>query len=839
MALPSSGPLSLTDIQTEFGGTNPIGLSEYYAGGGLVPAGTTGTYGAVPSSGTISIQNFYGTANYYTINNSLRLRGSATGYLSRTPGSASSTTTWTWSAWVKRGSLGGFQRIFNAINAGNNTTIFEFNSSDKLHLNLQVAGSNVSDIVTTQVFRDPSAWYHFVFTWDTTNATAANRIRMYVNGSQITAFDSASYPAQNYSGGFVNTINPHYIGGNSSPMDGYVAEVNFVNAQALTPSSFGATNSATGVWQPVAYTGTYGTNGFYLKFSNIALTSGSNTGLGQDFSGNGNFWNTNNISVTSGTTYDAMTDSPTPVSATVGNYAVLNPLDNGGNTLSAGNLNVAGGVDKLIRATFGMSSGKWYCEVTITAVGGSVNIGIANSNASNTSVGNNANSWAYNNTGVKVTNASGSAYGATYTTNDIIGIAFDADTGSLTFYKNNVSQGVAFTGLTSGPYFIAFGSNAPTLAFNFGQRPFVYTPPTGFNRLNTYNLATSTIVKGNSYMDATLYTGNGGTQSVTNAASFKPDFLWIKRRDASAFHHLQNSSTALVSGVYPYLSSNSTSGNQNDTPLGVTAINSNGFTVVDNGAGNGGVNGTSQTFVGWQWNANNGTTSSNTQGSITSTVQANTTAGFSIVTYTGNGVAGATFGHGLGVAPKMIAFKARSLTNNWGVWHTSLGVNGALNFNTTAAVSVQNAYFNGTLPTSTLVTVGTDNSFNSNGATYVAYCWAEIAGFSKFDKYTGNGSTDGPFVYTGFRPKFVMTKRTDALNDWNMFDAGRNLYNATNNILAASLSNAEFANDANNPIDFLSNGFKLRGSNAGTNASGGTYIYMAFAENPFKNANAR
>ena len=277
----------------------------------------------------------------YNLTNSLRFRSSASAYLSRTPGVApTSNKIMTLSMWVKRGALGSPQQsLMGSPNTGNADN-FRFSTSDTLSMDFQDGAVGI--LTTTQVFRDPSAWYHIVLSIDTTQATASNRAKIYVNGSQVTAFGTATYPAQNTVVTFSST-NATYLGryGNAAQnyFDGYMTEVNFVDGQALTPSSFGSTNATTGVWQPAKYTGTYGTNGFYLNFNSIALTSGSNTGLGKDNSGNGNYWNTNNISVTAGTTYDAMTDVPTLTSATVANYCVMNPLDYFRSSPTSGNLN--------------------------------------------------------------------------------------------------------------------------------------------------------------------------------------------------------------------------------------------------------------------------------------------------------------------------------------------------------------------------------------------------------------------------------------------------------------------------------------------------------------------
>ena len=774
----------------------------------------------------------------YNLTNSLRFRASASAYLSRTM-SASGTTT-TWSMWVKRGTLGTTQALVGFSYSGTTSFGMQFNSDNTLNLYNYSSGFTLN-LTTTQVFRDPSAWYHLVFTIDTTQATAANRAKIYVNGNQVTAFGTATYPSQNSSLniGTSTSVGIGVLGQQAVQyFDGYLTEFNLIDGQALTPSSFGSTNATTGVWQPAKYTGTYGTNGFYLNFNSIALTSGSNTGLGKDNSGNGNYWNTNNISVTAGSTYDAMTDVPTLTSATVANYSVLNPLTSlsGRTTLSAANLQVLGnsavesGVDY---GTIGVTNGKWYWENTVIAASGSYpNLGAARI-LYNPSNGKYLGSTETGGTGI-FTNGAVYKEGSllttvtTYTTGDIIGIALDLDNLTCAFYKNNTLL-YTTTGLTAGTYWAGIASyNSSSAAINFGQRPFSYTPPTGFVALNTFNLPSSTIVQGNKYMDATTYTGNLTGQSITNAAIFQPDLVWIKSRSAATDHKLTDS----VRGVTKALISDTTGAETTDV-TGMTAFNTNGFTLGASTT----YNNTSATYVGWQWQAGQGSTSSNTNGSITSTVSVNATAGFSVVTYTGTG-ANATVGHGLGVAPKMVITKNRGATSDWAVWHTSL-TSGAyyLLLDTTAAQASGTTYWNSTVPTSSVFSVGTATPTNVSTNTYVAYCWAEIAGFSKFGSYTGNGSTDGPFVYTGFRPKFVMIKSSSGVEQWDINDTSRDVYNAAQYYLAPNSSGAE--GSVNPTMDILSNGFKIRYSAAPWNTSGGTYIYAAFAENPFKNANAR
>jgi hypothetical protein len=583
----------------------------------------------------------------------------------------------------------------------------------------------------------------------------------------------------------------------------------------------------------------------------VAMTSGTvgtYSLIANDASPNGNNWTPNNINaITVGTTYDAMLDVPTNTSATVANYAVLNPLDTGANTtISDGNLKYvtssSGGVGTC-RGTFGVTSGKWYFEITAGSTANANTVGIANANMNvTTGLGDNANGWGYSNDGYVYNNGSGTNTSATWGSGDIAGIAFDADSGKLWFAKNNTwvlsgnpSAGTSptFTGLTGNTFFPAVsdygGGSTSNLVANFGQRPFSYTPPTGFVALNTFNLPTPTILQGNKYMDATLWTGTGTNLNVVNASQFKPDFVWIKNRSTTNYHNLFDS----VRGVQKALYSNTTDAEATETQ-GLLAFNSNGFNIGTNG----GTNGSGNALVGWQWQAGQGTTSSNTSGSITSTVSVNATAGFSVLTWTGNGSAGATIGHSLGVAPKWIIVKRRNSSgDDWLHYHTSLGATKSIAFDTAAAIT-SSTRWNNTEPSSTLITLGTSTGVNGSGATYVAYCWAEIAGFSKFGSYTGNGSADGPFMFTGFRPKWIMVKNTAIASNWLMYDTSRDTYNVTENTLIANSSGAD-AIYADVKLDILSNGFKIRQTSTNLNGNGNTLIYMAFAENPFKNANAR
>jgi hypothetical protein len=696
--------------------------------------------------------NAISTAGGYDINNSLRLRSSASAYLSKTYGSNGNTKIFTYSFWAKLGTLSTEMSLLSVYSSVGYQTRFTMGSGNALSVQIYNSGSYNSTWDTTAVFRDPSAWYHVMLVGDTTGATASNYIKIYINGvQQTTTYNLNSQGAipQNTNILVCSTI-PHTIGkygGGSNYLDGYMAEAYLIDGQALTPSSFGETDTTTGSWKPKAYSGTYGTNGFYLKFSDIATTSGSNAGLGKDFSGNANYWTTNNISVTAGTTYDAMIDSPTLTSATVANYAVANPLDKSTNvTVTNGNLTVSTAVTNAgIRGSMYVSSGKYYWEATCTTKTNYPNLGIADAAWGLTNVGSTSGSYGYATDALKYNNGSTASYGATYTTGDVIGVALDLDAGTLVFYKNNTSQGTAYSSL-SGTFAPAFAGQASDVwNVNFGQRPFTYTPPSGFKALNTYNLPDSTIKKGNTVMDATIWSGNGTfPRSITNSASFKPDLVWTKSR-SNAYSHLLFDSVR-GAGTNGLASNETSSETVNSAYANLSSFNSDGFTfAAPSGTDVENANGT--TAVAWQWQAGAGTTSTNTSGSISSTVSVNATAGFSIVTFTANGVTGATVGHGLGVAPKMMIVKCRSNTQSWPVYHTTLGNTKYLMLNTTAAEVANIGMWNNTSPTSTVFTIGDQGFLWGSGFTYVVYCWAEIAGFSKFGSYTGNGSTDGPFVY--------------------------------------------------------------------------------------------
>ena len=803
-----------------------------------------------------------GAAGGYEIERSLRFNSADSAYLSRTPSTTSNRRTWTWSGWIKRGSANGQFLTAGSTSVSNGYSTVGFAYSETAYVVFYSSSSHVYS--SNAIFRDSSAWYHVVYVVDTTQTTTDNRVKLYVNGSQVTLNVVGGYTAvpQNFDCS-VNTSGESQIigagrngdGSLSGFHNGYMTEINFIDGQALDASSFGEFNSDTGVWQPKAYTGSYGTNGFYLDFADNAST----TTLGYDAAGS-NDWTLNNFSVTAGAGNDSLVDSPTRYGTDTGaggevrgNYATLNPLANTGiGTLSNGNLTLVTSTNnKTITATMGIPpSGQWYFEITATdyVTDGGTYIGVVNTPfltsfpANDTWLGILTYNASYNNGTAGDTNNLSQA-NATQD-GDIYCFAIDATNGKFWMGRSRSGTLVWADGVTPS----VNGSGATTLAlpsgtlypmawrgssfnetydFNFGQRAFAHTAPSGFKALCTTNLPEPTVADGGDYFNAVLYTGNNSNGKAVTGVGFSPDFIWFKSRSAANGHCLVNR----ITGVSAGLGSDSTAAEQNPN---LASFDSDGFTVnsvVDFSS----TNASGNSIVAWNWKAN-GSGVSNTDGTITSTVSANTDSGFSIVTWSGNGSGSSTVGHGLGVTPSFIIVKFRNAASSWSVYTASLGATKRLTLETTDAEATNIGYWNNTSPTSTVFTLGSALSQSYN---YVAYCFAPVAGYSAFGSYTGNGNADGPFVYTGFRPRYVMIKiATGDTGQWVIYDTARDTYNAMDLELQAESSNAE-NQLGSNPIDCLSNGFKIRSTTLRINRSTSTFIYMAFAENPFKLALAR
>jgi len=1188
--------------------------------------------------GSASIIPYTVNSDSYNVSKSLRLGAIASSYFTKNLPLSGNRQTFTQSVWLKRGLIspaaGAWFGPFNVNVPSNATYGLYFDATDKIDCYLYYTGAAWEGRLTTnQVFRDPSAWYHFVLSVDTTQATASERAKIFVNGQRITSFSTESYPNQNRQLFFNHPVYQHYFAQSSS--DGLFAEVYFIDGQALGPSNFGYTDPNTGSWVPRKYTGTYGTNGFYLNFSdnstsntlgndanhigcdgytkflahfdnNLVDSSGSGltvatfggaavtsavskfggsslatlsasssyaqTGPNSQFHPSGDFtidfwyyplsnftvaltrgdslyapymfighsfyassnnsswdiasnkslgsptlnaWNhfalvrsgrtyflflngtqtdtwtntstpydnssflqvgrvqagsvysngyydeirfsngvarwtsnftppdvpysgnsfsiVNAFSVANGPNDDSFLDTPTnwggdkeieliqksyigranpnltisnnrltftgadsvnhriaitkvglkgkkyywevtagtdgnsvnifglaPLSASTadgvyvssvpgcgwgystasgqaytngfavsgnfpaiangqvigfaydafnqllwirnndgwlsgnpstsnspsfsanvgdlpllapaasiynntgvsttfnfgptysflkpdgfsdvfdvtinprGNYCTLNPISPVRSTIVDGNMRTNAG-DRGSISTIAMLSGKWYCEMTVNAVGAESSIGISKGiNVMNPYIGSTVDSWGYySNSGQKYTNGGATAYAASYTTGDIIGCSFDADNGILSFYKNGSSLGAAYTGLTDGPYYFAVEGRTATSAndviMNFGQKPFAFGPPLSaqpFKALCTTNLPTPSIKKSSTGFDAITYNGTGTTFVSPSGLKFAPDLVWVKSRSQDISHVLCDT----VRGIGEVLCTNNSRLSSSDSFI--TNFNQNGFTLNNSVS----ANNSGSTYVAWCWKAG-GQTQTNTVGSITSQVNADPSRGFSVVSYTGTG-ANATVGHGLTTSPKFLIVKSRQTNGrSWNVWHTALAGTEYLLLETSDAKATDATKWNSTIPTASVFSLGTGAGTNTSAEKYIAYCWSEVDGYSKFGSYTGNGSTDGTFVYTGFRPKLVLVKNTTG-DTWVIKDTSRSIFNGTDYELYPSSAVVEGTYSAPPIMDYLSNGFKLRSTASASNGAA-SIIFAAFAESPFRYARAR
>ena len=766
------------------------------------------------------------------IQRSLRFTIDDSTYLGRTSASASST--FTLSLWLKRGICtvadSRWQYIFAA---GNNGLYFERRGGG-----FQIYGTGGEITVATN-FRDPTAWYHIVLSMNSGTATT------YVNNSVV----------HNAVAGFSLTTGSDETrlgrrGNGNYPFDGYMAEVHLVDGQAYDPSYFGFTDPQTGIWMPKRYEGAYGTNGFYLDFSDNTST----TTLGIDKSPNGNDFTLNNFSVSAGVGNDSLEDTPT------NNFCTLNPLDKTSGTFSNGNLNFAPSAGYGFRGSFFQSSGKWYFEAVITA--GSYQpsytiIGIQRNSGSLGSYGGTTqipDGYGFFGSGYKYNGTTYASFGSSFAFNDVFGVAYDLDAGNVYFYKNGslLGGGAAFSSITAGKY-APYVSNQTTSDsdqtgfVNFGQRPFSTSngePPSGYKALNLANLpiTTPSIVRPQKHFDTVLYTGNASDQKITGL-EFKPDMIWFKSRTSTSTHGMADSVRGRSKLFYP---DTDQAEETSDSTRDLVSFDDGGFTVGNPQRLNS-TNGSGLSIVAWCWKAG-GTAVSNSDGSITSSVSANTEAGFSIVTWTGTGSDG-TIGHGLGAVPSIYFVKRRNSAKDWYVQIGNLSgidLGRFLKLNELNALSFASDVFAATADTSTVLNTKSDSATNASGDTYVAYCWTEIPGYSKFGSYEGNQDADGTYVHLGFKPAWIIVKNADNSSNrhWCIVDTTRSTVNksASAEVLFADDSQVEsYANNnygqfgSKPAIDILSNGFKVREGETSAYTQfnrSNTHIYMAFAEQP-------
>lgn len=766
-----------------------------------------------------------GEAEAYQIDYSLRFED-ASEYLYRNFGSASSSTTQTWSFWVKTGWEPMQDDTYHCILcSSNNQTIWRYtNGSGSGNYEDLILSGTFNGWSTRHSHRDPGAWMHVMIVYDTTNGTAINRLRHYYNGVNHPK-ENGPDPGSSANIGFGQS-GTHNIGrqvNGGEHFEGLIAEFHMVDGQALNPTEFGEFSEEHGGWVPKAYSGSYGNNGFYLKFD----PSASN-GIGHDHSGNGNHWSatgfTTNSTFISG---DCLFDTPTT------NCSSFNPLNDteSGYSQANSNQNASGGAGTyLIPGTFAVRSGKWYCEFEVDSWSS------ASARFGWTDMSGDEIDHCERNTFTVMHYTAGYHYifqnygdggsftqltpdTATIVAGDILGLALDADNNYVYFYRNGsllktINLNSYFTAGTKylAPWVgFAAGSGSTNYYCNFGgQFTNQYSPPSGYSLYRASNLDDPPIKNPKEHVKAVIYTGNGSSQSIT--LGFQPDLVWIKDRDASTDHMWIDS----VRGASKILKSVGTGAEETDSNT-LTSFNSTGFSIGNSGSNPSNINGRRYSAIGWKKGA---------------------TPGFDIVAYTGTG-SDQLINHSLGVVPAFAMVKRRVGNASWWAWHQVMGNNYNANNNMFEFSGNGPLYSDDVFDgfTASQFRVGTDPDSNNNGTSYVMYLWSEVEGFSKFGEYPGNGSSNGPFVYTGFKPAVLITKTANG--EWYLHDNAREIDNPNVNVFKLNRSDSDTANAGFYEIDFLSNGFKIRTGNTSVNWSGRKFYFMAWAETPFKYTTAK
>ena len=816
-----------------------------------------------------------GASTGYEIERSIRMDGRDDQTNFRfTPSSQGDRRKFTISWWMKAGHfVSGDQNdnyLFSAVRGSNNPQFDITFNHERLGLFGVTGGSYSYQLITQRVFRDPTNWMHFVVAFDTANSTSSNRIKIYINGELQNNFDTVSYPSQDFQTAW-NTneaeenIGRTFYGSGVYNFDGYLAEIHNISSLALTPDSFGETDSITGQWIPKPYSGADGDTScrWYLKFTDNSNNTAAT--IGKDYSGQSNNWTPYNID-----THNSVLDSPT------NNFCTMNIIDKD----RASNLDVRNGLLKpttnhgfrTVRGTFGVTSGKWYWEVRTISMSDSF-IGVmgydtkVTTNRGGETISDimlrqndgDARSFA-NNYGW-----GGSSYAAS---GDILMFALDMDSGLMFFGKNgtwmnsaNPANGTGFANYTSAEQYRLRRRTLPAVAlydnkscmYNFGQDDtfqgaisatgntdgnglgvFKYAPPSGFLALCSKNLPDPQIANGEDHFEPIAYDGTNQNRSISGL-SFTPDLLWGKAMEAGHDHQMVD----VLRGTGDYFMPNRT-----DTQTAsdrITAFNSDGFSLGTDSR----LNANNQKNVMWCWDA--GTTNvSDTGGTINVTRRTNTSGGLSIISYTGNGSGGATISHGLGTKPAWVIIKKRGNDNFMVYHHAANGYDNPQNryfeLNTTTAPINQARMTNDVAPTSTLFTLGSDSSVNQNGSNYIAYMWAQIEGYSDFGRYVGVGNSFNSYINVGFQPSWILVKRENTEN-WALWDTARtainNEHNYNGRILRPDSDTTEGGRVSGHAIDICSNGFKVRMTDQKAGANDDSYIVMAFAKNPFKTSNSR
>jgi len=734
--------------------------------------------------------------------------------------------------WI-RASTTGEQTIFGTeVDTGTaGRWAFHLGSANKLEFFVR---GQADPLVESTAVLSIGAWYHVAA------ERSSGTITLYINGSvDGTVSNTTSLVA----GGLV--IGCWYTGGTSSLLTGYLDELRISDTArydgAFTPQTRG--------------------NPFVSDSNTKLLIHSDYTGgLGADSSGNYNYFTPTNLVAT-----DKTPDTPT------NNFATISPLYNGNFTYSEGNLKIDGpqGSTGVAYSTISENSGKWYFEMLYSG-DTKWRAGIAPINQASDGVAANIgaliepNTWIYNFfTGASAQDISGT----TISTDDVIGVAFNMDDNEVYFYASNAQVGsTSSLGTPTTPWGAFFmnystsGDADPTYRVNFGQDSsfagvktaqgnqdsnekgdFYYAPPTDYLALCTDNLSAPEIALPGKNFNTVLYTGDGATTLAVTGVGFQPDMTWVKNRDAADNHTLVDSVRGATNYLVPNYGNEETSDQVNDATF-VASLDSDGFTVGNDVV----VNTNTEDYVSWNWKAG-GAAVSNGDGDITASVSANTTAGFSIGTYTGNGTAVQTIGHGLSEAPNLVIVKKivkssapiYSGYNDWCVGSDKgMEFTDYLVLNSAGAETDDDSIWNDTAPTSSVFTVDTNNNVNTENSVYVFYCFHSAEGYSKVGSYETNNNINGPFIYTGFKPAYLLVKNIDSVTNWNIWDNKRDTYNIEKHMIAADINSTEYTNSPE--VDFVSNGFKVRSTSGDmNNTAGETAIFLAFSSSPFKYSNAR
>ena len=779
-------------------------------------------------------------ASDYEIERSLRHNSADSTYFSRTPSGTSSRTTFTFSFWTKFTSSDDSGAVFGVWQDNTSRDTLRFLSGQ---INLQ-CGQHGENAQTSGYFRDPTSWYHIVCAVNTTQASAGDRVIIYVNNVAQTLGTNQISQNREFK---INTDNIHVIGcrwlsgSYDSGFNGYLADFHFVDGSKLTPSSFAETNTDTGQWVPKKYSGSHGTNGYHLKFDDNSGTTA--TTLGKDSSGNGNNFTPNNYSVTSGETDDSLLDTPFE------NFCTLNmkqPTTKQAGTVTNGSLDVAGADYVLQRANWhfgpgGITSGKWMWEVKNTSSSGLTQYGMytgitGNFEQDGGEIALSADkSWASTTSFAykDYTATSGTEPGAGNQSLGTMTFGLDLDAQTLKYYYNgsllNTDSTIPDPAVTEFAPFIHSTNSGGSADwanshFNFGQRGFSYggssgLTAAGYKALSTANISI-TIDKSSDYFDNVLYSGTGSSNSITGL-DFSPNLVIAKRRNTSGHSHLwidtiRGGNTSFQTET---VDPDNTNANRNMT------FDSNGVTFTSD---SGNVNASGGTYLLSAW-------------------KESATAGFDMVEYTGNASGSGdsqTISHSLGVVPEMMIVKARSTPysggGKWTVYHKDIPTptENFLNLNTdTGKVTTSTDVWNQVAPTSSNFQVGYEFDTNKNGVQYMAYLWSSVAGFSKVGTYEGINNADGPYVHLGFRAQYLVIKNVDSdSRPWIVKTPKAPGYNPVPNWLRYDTTAEEVTNEYTD-VDFLSNGFKLRQNGSYTN-NVASYVYLAVAAFPYKYANA-